>query len=361
MRSGRALLDLAPPAVGAVDLPPGGAPPAYVRALAAAAGAPVDDCRTALAAPADYPSRKAILFLFRGDAPRPSFVVKLTRDPAFNDRLENERRALDALAAKGIGDPDTVPRATFFGRHAGLAVLGETAVAGVPFRQVTTARADCPLARRAADWLVDLAARTADPDAAAPADVAGALQQLLERFVALYRPDAAERALLEAQVDAIARSAAPFPVVLQHGDPGTWNLLIGEGGRPAFLDWEAAETHGMPLWDLFYFARSVAVTVARRAGTRSALDAFAEHYLDDGPLGRWLGGVVEAYCAQIGLDRALVGPLFLTCWMHRALKEATSLPPEHLQSGRYVALLRLSLGRGAEAPGLRRLYGAASA
>ena len=53
--------------------------------------------------------------------------------------------------------------------------------------------------------------------------------------------------------------------------------------RPAFLDWEAAELHGMPLWDLFYFARSVAVGVARACGTRGSLEAFAE---SSSPTGR---------------------------------------------------------------------------
>ena len=58
----------------------------------------------------------------------------------------------------------------------------------------------------------------------------------------------------------IAYAQAGTPVmVFQHGDPGVWNLLITPDGRPAFLDWEAAEHHGMPVWDLFYAARSVGI------------------------------------------------------------------------------------------------------
>jgi hypothetical protein len=41
--------------------------------------------------------------------------------------------------------------------------------------------------------------------------------------------------------------------------------------------------------------------------------------------------------------------------MHRALKEATRLRPEKLESGRYVNLLRLSIDRR-DSPGLRRLF-----
>jgi Phosphotransferase enzyme family len=329
--------------------------PEYLRDIAGAAGANVEACRVALTAPADYPSRKAVMFVLAPGAASPRYVVKLTRDPAFNDRLENEGRALRALAAAGVGDAETVPRHAFAGHPGGLALLGQTAIAGEPFRRRTTARPDCPLARAAAEWLLDLGVATADRDVAGPAEVAQALGTLLDRFAALYRPTAAEHAALRAQIDAVARSTEPFPLVLQHGDPGTWNLLVTAAGRPAFLDWEAAEPHGLPLWDLFHFARSVGVGVSRAAGTRLALDAFVEQYLADGPLSRMLARDVEAHCATIGLDRELVGPLFLTCWMHRALKEAMRLTPATLPGGTYVTLLRCCLARP-DAPGLTRLY-----
>jgi aminoglycoside phosphotransferase (APT) family kinase protein len=335
---------------------PGAPVPAYLRAIADAAGAPLDDCRVALAAPGEYPSRKAILFVFGQDETAPRYVVKLSRDPAFNERLDNEWRALRALAAAGVGDAATVPVAAFLGRHAGLAVLGQTPIAGAPFRLRTTARSDCPLAQAAIAWLLGLGASTADPTVAGAPQAAATLQSLLDRFARLYRPTAAEHALLAAQVEAVARSRQPFPVVFQHGDPGTWNLLITPDGRPAFLDWEAAEPRGMPLWDLFYFARSAAVGVARASGTRDPLDAVSEHLLADGPMIRALTDDVDRHCARIGLDRGLVGPLFFMCWLHRALKEAMRLSPDELAGGRYVRLLRLLLKRR-DAPGLQRLFG----
>ena len=76
------------------------------------------------------------------------------------------------------------------------------------------------------------------------------------------------------------RSAERFPLVFQHGDPGPWNVLITSDGRPGFLDWEAAEPHGMPLWDLFHFLRSFGFQVSRAAGTRDPLRSFAEQFLE---------------------------------------------------------------------------------
>ena len=322
---------------------PGAPVPGYIRAIAAAAGEPLDGCRVALAAPGDYPSRKAILAVFPPDGSQPRYIVKIARDPAFNGRLENEDRALRALAGAGIGDAATVPRASFFGHDGGLAVLAQTAISGVPFRQVARATHECPSARAAIAWLMELGARTADRTFAEPGQAAAALRVLLHRFVRLYRPSVAEQELLAEQIDAIAASRRPFPLVFQHGDPGTWNLLVAPDGRPAFLDWEAAELRGMPLWDLLYLARSVAVGVARASGTRDPLEAYARGFLRDGPLRRLLAGDVARYGERVGLDPALAEPLLLTCWMHRALKESTTLPPDRLARGRYVRLLRLCL------------------
>jgi len=338
---------------------PGAPVPGYIRALAAAAGDPLDGCRAALVAPGDYPSRKAIVAVFPPDGSEPRYIVKIARDAAFNGRLENEERALRALAAAGIGDAATVPRASFSGDDGGLAVLGQTAVTGVPFRQVARATHECPSARAAIEWLMELGANTADRTIAEPGQVAAALRVLLDRFAAVYRPSVAEHELVAKQIDVIAASRWPFPVVFQHGDPGVWNLLITPAERPAFLDWEAAEQHGMPLWDLFYAARSIGIGVARATGTRGSLDAFAEQYLADAPLSRALAEDVARHCAQIDLDPALVGPLFFTCWMHRALKEAARLEPHRLATGRYARLLRLCLQRR-DAPGLTRLCGAAA-
>jgi hypothetical protein len=328
--------------------------PAYVRAIARAAGVALDDHRAGVVVPSAYASRKALLFLFRGEEPQPEFVVKLTRDPAHNARLENEWRALVRLRDAGLDHAGIVPLPAFFGHHAGLAVLGESAVAGARFRECTTARTDCAMARRAAEWLVELAAATAQR----PADNRGAgaaLRELLARFDGLYRLSDTHRRRLQGHVETI-ECAAPMPLVMQHGDPGVWNLLVADDGRPAFLDWEAAECAGVPLWDVFYFMRSFAVTVSRAAGVRSAMAGVQRQLFEGRPVNQMLVTLVERHCQQLGLDRRLVEPLFVTCWMHRALKEATRLPASRLHSGHYVKLVRLSLDAHA-APGLRRLFG----
>ena len=320
-------------------------PPQYLREIAGRAGIDLDGYRWGLSTPGKYMSRKVLFFLFDRTGTSPDYLVKLTRDPALNYRLENERVALELLREMGFGDPATVPRAAFFGRHAGLAVLGESAVRGVPFDRRTTFTADCPAARAVIGRITELGEATAQRDAATPSQIAEGLQTLLDRFVRIYHVTQKQLSLLESEIAAIAQCREPIPLVFQHGDPGAWNVLITSRGEAALLDWEAAEPQGMPLWDLFYFLRSYAVRMARRTNTRNALKGFRQCFLRESSLSPWVDAAVRQYCQRIELPRRLVGPLYYTCWMHRALKEATRLCEAGLQRGHYVSLLRSCLDR----------------
>jgi Phosphotransferase enzyme family len=322
-------------------------PPLYLQTLARAADIDLSNHRWGLMARGDYSSRKLIFFLFDQNRAQgnetPQCIVKMVRDATFNARLENESRALTWLEEHGIGDEETLPRVLFAGRHANLAIVGESVIHGHPFRQKSQATADCPYARQAIDWLTELGAATADSRAVAPGQVAAGLQRLFQQFVAIYHPTAEERDFLAGQIAQIEQCPQPIPLVFQHGDPGSWNALVTPTGRVAFLDWEAAEVQGMPLWDLYYFLRSYCVGAARAQGAHDPLAGFAQHVLDDKPLGRLFAQAVETYCERTNLAPALAGPLFYTCWMHRSLKEATRLTANQMESGHYMNLLRMSI------------------
>ncbi len=350
-------------------------PPQYLRSIAQKAGVNIDHHRWGLSARGRYNTRKVLFFLFgpstalrRGsgqssghrrasqlpDTP-PEYIVKIVRDPVLNPRLENEYRALSLLHEKRLGDRETLPQAVFFGYHGNLAIVGETVIDGVPFRQQTEATADCPYARAAIDWLIELSAATANPTAATPGQVAEGLRRLFKRFLEIYWVTPEQHAFLTEQITTVARSQAAFPLVFQHGDPGTWNVMVTKSGRAAFLDWEAAEPQGMPLWDLFYFMRSYIVSAARFRGSRDSLETLGQQFLEASVFSQLFVETTIRYCERMGLSPQLVQPLFYTCWMHRALKEATRLPSARLEKGHYVSLLRLCIDQQS-APTLRHLF-----
>ncbi len=336
--------------IGPSDLVDGGVP-AYISRAAAAAGRDLQGWGWAVAARGDYDSQKVLVLLRPVGARTPTGIVKVTRSAEHAARLENEHAALVRLDALRVAE-GRVPVPWFAGRHAGRVLLGEALLDGVPFTSLATWRADCPHLDDALGWLTAYGASTRRevPSTA----VSAALLRLLDRYAAIHRSSHEEIDALRGRFERLGDIAGPLPVVDQHGDPGIWNLLVDPAGRTLFLDWEAAEPDGLPLWDLLYLFRSYAVSASRRAGVRDRLDGAARHMLDGSPLSDRLVSAVGAYRSAVGLPGEAVEPLLYGCWVHRSIKESTRLPVDRLPDGQFVRLIRRMLARPA-APTLLRL------
>lgn len=316
-------------------------PPSYLRDMATADGVDIARHRSALSGTGRYRTQKVLVPLFEPDGQAPRLVVKLTRHPSVNERLATELDGLRRLATAGPAIAERVPGIRFAGHHAGLLAVGETALDGERF--VAPDPRHHPLAADAVGWLTELGAATAER--VPPSAAADALDALVETYTALDGPGRDLRDRLRAQVDRIRAHPAPFPVVVQHGDPGTWNLLALPGDRTGFLDWENVEMRGMPLWDIVYLLRSLAVGGSPRRPFERRLGHVRRTFLDDSPFTPFIVDAVTRYCARVGLARDLIEPLYHLGWMYQALKETTRLSPGRLGDGHFFALLRLGLER----------------
>ncbi|MCG8604896.1 phosphotransferase [bacterium] len=333
--------------------------PKYVQSLAEKAGMKLQGCRFGLSTRGLGNSNKAIFFLFKDADRKPEAVIKITRAKEFNYRLENEYQMLSRLKEKALVKAETIPEPLFLDYHNELAVMGMRAVEGDPFRKRTQADEHCPIASDAVQWLVELGANSADHNAASSTEVVLALWDLFERFTEIYNLPGQYTDFLKDQLAVLESAQEDVPLVLQHGDPGTWNMLVSEEGKVIVIDWESGEAQGMPLWDLFYFFRTYASWVSRMKGSRDSLKNFSNEFLEPTPLAAILQDVTERYCEATGLESKFIQPLFYTCWMHRALKESMRLTRETLTSGNYVNVLKIAIDHR-ESPTLQRLFAANS-
>lgn len=325
--------------------PLAGAPaqvPAYLRRVAADGGADLTDWSWGVAARGEFRSQKVLVLLTPPGHGAPAAVVKVTRAGDHAHRLQTEQaalervRALPSLAARA-------PSVWFAGEHAGRWVLGQTLLAGRPYVEGTDWSLRCPALQDTLAALHDLAAATA---AAVPSvAVVAALDGLLDRFEQVFRPGADERGTLRDLVRSLDGLRCPLPVVLQHGDPHPGNLILQDGGRTAFVDWEIADPAGMAMGDLLYFFRSYAAAASARDGVRDRVQGAARHLVDGSPLGDRLVQAVRHTASAIGLPTAAVLPLTHLCWVHRALREATRTPPDRLDAAPSLRLLRMMLAR----------------
>jgi len=314
-------------------------PPTYLYKLARKAGFNFDILRIGLSTRGKFNANKVIFYLFQASSPQPEAIVKMTRAPEFNYRLENEYRALATLQKSGFVPKETYPEAMFLDYHGGLALMAQKAVHGVPFRTRTTARPDCKLAHRAANWLVQLGHASSNTTLVNAEQAADKLDVLFRGFAQIYSLSDEERNFMAGQLARMKQCRVDFPLVFQHGDPGTWNILVTDANEVVFIDWEAGEPRGIPLWDIFYFMRTYASWVLRQQGNKDPLDNFMNSFLKPSSFSQWLRLLVHDYCNKIGLVVELIEPLFYTCWMHRALKESTRLRKSQLAEGHYFNLL----------------------
>jgi Ser/Thr protein kinase RdoA (MazF antagonist) len=331
-------------------LGPSDRPPQWLTTLGSSVGWDADAGSWSLSIPGAYPSQKAVAVLRPGAAGDAAVVVKLAQDPRFDDRVQNEARALRGLA-------DAAPAFTAARAPAVLGELGvggvaavvEGALLGAPFLEASTLRPTCRLAADAAAAVTELAAATST--VVAGADLATGLADLHSRFVADQRPSRDAARELERQVGVIA-ARRTVPAVVVHGDLGTWNLVVVDE-RVRILDWESATVDGPPLWDLAYLMRSYAVRSGRRRGL-SRMRSITRHLVDGSPLTSAMATWVRAYRDVTGIDPELAEALFHTCWMHRAVKESARLAPG--STGHYGPLCALLVAQR-RAPGVRQLLG----
>jgi hypothetical protein len=333
---------------GVLARPLTGAPegaPEYLLAAAREAGHPLDDRPWRLAAPRGYRSQKVIFLVGDED------VVKLTQDPRFNARLDNEFHALGLLRERGLEAAVAAPRALFRAEHARLSIVGETRLAGRPFRECSSAEPDCEHAAAAIAAISALGAASArrePPDGRSPA---APLLDLLARYAEIYRPGGEQRGMLDEAVGALVDAGAELPSVFLHGDPTTLNLLVDDDGTIGMVDWENAESAGPPLWDLFYFLQAYRGWAAARLGRRYTPAAFGRELCDPSAFGGLPARAVESYRRALGLQPTLVGPLFCTCWMYLALRQSRQLAPRSLGRGLYTGILDgVAARRGARWP-----------
>ena len=320
-----------------------GPAPRWLLEAMADGGLDIGDHRWAFSAPGEYASQKVIWYLFAPDAAAPDLVLKMTRDPGFNNRLENEVETLRRLDGVDLGPNVQVPRASTLRYSAGLAIAVESSVEGDPFAARASLEPDDPALAIAVDGLTRLGAATKAP--ASATGLRDALTVNLDRCNRLYELTSRERAFLAARIERVVDLGCP--TVLMHGDPGTWNLLLTPDSRLGILDWEAAESDGLPLWDLFHLLRSYATLATSNWLPQRSLRLARSQLVDGSTLTVTFAAAVAAYREALGLRAEIVEPLYHLGWVHRAVKEASRLTPDRLSRGHYVRLLRSGMSEGA--------------
>ncbi|HET9185810.1 MAG TPA: hypothetical protein VFN82_06655 [Solirubrobacterales bacterium] len=287
---------------------------------------------------------KVVALDFTPGALRPSAAAKFARVAEAEAGLEREASILARLAEERPG-VEGIPEFRQRLRRCGREGVVEGAVDGDSMLDRLTPKSFPEMARRVTDLLIELAGKRGGEGRRTT--VEEHLGFFESRFGSVL--DEEQLAALRSGAEAVAG----LPVVCEHRDCSPWNLVLAARDRPALLDWESAEPHGLPGLDLAYFLANAAFVLdkALEGGTTRAS---YRRLLDPGtPYGAVAAAETARYCEALDLDPELMPVLRRLCWMvhcrsdyeHLRLAAAGEPASEDLRKAPFLGLLLEELER----------------
>jgi hypothetical protein len=288
---------------------------------------------------------KVVTLVFDEPDPHPRLAIKSPRAPDSFLPLRREAAALEALGRRApSARPPGVPRFLFLREHAGVPLVGESAVVGRPLELLLTRETLRSWAMQGADWLVGLAG-SAPPRPAAQCWQA-VVQPVLSDIAAAFGPVLDPGSL--ARAEAVLRELGDLPSVCEQRDFAPWNVFVSADGQLAVLDWESAAVEGLPALDLLYFLAHLTFNVDRATRFEDRV-AVHRHALDPAtPAGAVRRDCLARYFDRLGVAPAQLRPLQVLVWLiharsdfHHFVADAGGPPStELLRRSLFLALWR---------------------
>jgi aminoglycoside phosphotransferase (APT) family kinase protein len=258
-----------------------------------------------------FASSRSVVFLMAPDAEcEPTLVAKIARAEADGDALACEARNLRdlQLAHQRIDAPTLTAHAVFERR----AVLVESAVHGQLMQPSLVRSRPGECIEAVTQWLEEFHRATRAPAAHLPGRLMGRLHAQFKRLESVVaRVPSAPQLLLRVRHETSRLECLNLPLVFEHGDLSSPNLLMLGNGRVGVLDWELSDPRGLPAVDLFFFLAFVAFARERATSPEQCVSAFRNAFFVKNA---WTRPYIARYASTMGVPVAALTPLFLLCW-----------------------------------------------
>ncbi len=254
---------------------------------------------------------KVVGLIFAEPQCRPQIAVKFPRVEESVETLRKEMYVLQALHQSRLHRLTGVPRVLFWHQENDEALLGETALTGVPLLYLLRADNYRDLAFKGAQWLSDL---VRGESLSSPAEWWERLVgRTVDRFAATFGPVIDSR-MLQATRDALDELGS-LPLVCEQRDFSPWNVLLSAEGDVVVLDWESAELHGLPGLDLWYFLTYMAIFLEHAASSRRVRAAYRKLLNQSTFVGSVAYDNIAYYTQQVGMKLDDFRRLRLLIWL----------------------------------------------
>jgi hypothetical protein len=257
---------------------------------------------------------RGVFYVFSPRATVPGWVVKFSRIPGHPAAFAADERGLGLVAQTSPAVSAHAPRLLGRFNVGGFEASAESALVGQTLAHALTGPAPrghrLGLLDRVAAWTIEMARATAAPPAQLQAERHRLTEDVLAQWVTRGAP-----------LDLVSRLPL-LPAVLTHNDLGSWNIVV-DGDDFGVADWESARAHGLPLWDLLYFAvDALALFGGARTGAER-VEQSVQMLRGTHAESQRLFGWVQRAARSSGVPEDAVGALATLCWLHHGLSHVT--------------------------------------
>ncbi len=257
-------------------------------------------------------SAHVIVFMLSKRTGETVLVAKVPRIAGHDDRLQDEVANLGQVQSLTPNGFPSVPRVVAFEKFQGYRLLIETAVPGQTMRPSFVRRNRELCLKKGLAWIAELHLASRRESSGQGGDLAISLAKTMSHLKPLADRGDVNRDLLadtQRQIDLLA--SAHLPLVFEHGDYSSPNILISDDLGIGVVDWELAESAGLPAVDLFFFQSYIAFADVNAGTLQEHLLAFQKAFFGESA---WAYPYVREYCSTIDLEPRLLRPLFVVCW-----------------------------------------------
>ena len=254
-----------------------------------------------------------LLFFILGEKARaPILVVKVPRIVGDNDRLNREVQNLNFVHSSRPAGFDSIPRVVAYEDYQQNRLLVETALVNQTMRPSVVRKQPEACLEAVLDWLIDLHQTTLRRDNDNANGFGRLVNAPLDYFEAAF-PSLEGEIKLEAETREMANKlpGEEMPLVFEHGDLSSPNILMGKKKEIGVVDWELAEPRGLPVVDLFFFLTYIAFARKNARKNSECLDAFQDAFF--GPEA-WAIPHIVRYREALQISHRVLKPLFVLCW-----------------------------------------------
>ena len=257
------------------------------------------------------PLARGLFQIFPPGEESPRWVLKFARVAGYSEPFERDEHGLRLASEAGGSVAAHAPR--FLGRlevddlHASVETAAVGEVFAMLLRRRRKSRSNIEAVEAIAGWILRIARETAAP----PMALADERRRLAEEVMPHWTSRGAPTDLVDRLPD--------LPAVLQHNDVGSWNVVVANSTEFVVIDWESAQRHGLPLWDLLYFLTDALSALEGANAPEERAAASIQILRGDSPWSELLFKWVRKAVDEEGIPADSVGNIATLGWLHHGL------------------------------------------